>query len=328
MSAVRSLLPGGVGLWGGFLDRLPAAEALAAVRDLEQAGITTIWLPEYSGVDPFVRAALYLQATDRLIVALGVATIRARDPEAMVAAASTLHEAFPGRFALGLGTSHQHLAEQRGASYGRPLSAIREYVAAMDATLGRRVLPPRFLGALGPRMIELAAAATDGLHTYFSPIAHTTAARARVGPEPWIAPSQMVAVGAGATGWSDKLRQYLGLCLAMPNYQRNLLRFGFTDADLATTSDALVDALVVSDDAAALGTRLKAHRAAGADHIALQLVPPPSAAKVLDRIAEGLNTPLRIDEQDESDAEPGHSDRNPPSHAPRGGGLVRASRHA
>jgi alkanesulfonate monooxygenase SsuD/methylene tetrahydromethanopterin reductase-like flavin-dependent oxidoreductase (luciferase family) len=91
---------------------------------------------EYSGVDPFVCAALYLQATVRLTVALGVATIHARDPEAMVAAASMLHQAFPGRFALGLGASHRHLAENLGGSYARPLTAMRGYLATMDAAPG------------------------------------------------------------------------------------------------------------------------------------------------------------------------------------------------
>jgi probable F420-dependent oxidoreductase len=287
---VTGSLPTGIGLWAGFLDRLPAAEATAAVRDLERAGVGTIWLQEYSGVDPFVRAALYLQATERLTVALGVATIHARDPAAAVAAAATLHEAFPGRFALGLGASHQHLAERRGADYSRPLSALRDYLAAMDVAAERRAMPPRFLGALGPKMVELAGAATDGLHTYFCPVAHTAAARAAVGGEAWIAPTQLVAIGVTGTRWPDDLRDYLGLCLGMPNYQANLRRFGLTDTDLATTSDGLVDALVVPDDPAALRARVDAHRGAGADHVVLQFVPPPSAARVLDRLADGLPT--------------------------------------
>lgn len=113
-------LPRGVGLWSGFLDRLPAHDAVAAARTIESGGVSTIWLQEFSGVDPFVRAALYLQGTAELTVALGVATIHARDPEATVAAAATLHEAFPGRFLLGLGTSHRQLAEARGGRYDRP----------------------------------------------------------------------------------------------------------------------------------------------------------------------------------------------------------------
>ena len=59
-------------------------------------------------------------------------------------------------------------------------------------------------------------------------------------------------------------------------------------ADLDTASDALVDAVVVPDEPTALRERLDAQRAAGADHIAVQLVPPPPGPAVLDRVAAGL----------------------------------------
>ena len=274
-------LPGGAGLWSGFLDRMSAPDAVAAARTIDAAGISTIWLQEFSGVDPFVRAALYLQATTELTVALGVATIHARDPEAMVAAATTLHEAFPGRFLLGLGTSHRQLAEARGGRYERPLAAMRDYLTAMDAAVGRRKLPPRFLGALGPRMVELAGSATDGLHTYFCPVSHTAAARAAVGPDTWIAPTLLVALEGS---WPDAAREYLGFCLGMPNYRNNLRRFGFTRDELDSADDRLLDALVVPDEPAALSARIDAHRAAGADHVVLQFIPPPRGQVVLDRV--------------------------------------------
>jgi probable F420-dependent oxidoreductase len=285
---VHEILPGGVGLWSGFLDRLSAGEAVTTAAALEAAGTQVIWLQEFSGVDPFVRAALYLQGTERLVVALGVATIHARDPEAMVAVASTLHEAFPGRFLLGLGASHRHLAEARGGEYTKPLTALHDYLAAMEAATGRRELPPRFLGALGPRMVELAGTATAGLHSYFAPVAHTADARARVGVDPWIAPTVMVVSGQSGSDWRDHARPYFGLCLGMPNYRRNLRRFGFTESDLETTSDELVEALAVPDDPAAIRERIAAHVETGADHVQIQLVPPPPAAAVLARVAEGL----------------------------------------
>ena len=158
----------------------------------------------------------------------------------------------------------------------------------MDAAVGRRVLPPRFLGALGPRMVELAATATDGLHTYFCPVAHTAATRAAVGPAAWIAPTQLVAL-SGA--WPDAAREYLGFCLAMPNYRNNLHRYGFTDAELNTADDRLLDALVVPDEPEALAARVAAHQAAGADHVVLQFIPPPRAQVVLDRITTGPLAP-------------------------------------
>jgi hypothetical protein len=75
----------------------------------------------------------------------------------------------------------------------------------------------------------------------------------------------------------------------MVNYRQNLMRFGFTEADLDGPSDALVDALVVPDEVGALEARLQEHGEAGADHVAVQLVPPPSPSVLLARVAEGLS---------------------------------------
>ncbi len=275
------------GLWAGFLDRLPADQATDCVRDLEADGVGAIWLQEFSGVDPFVRAALYLAATTELVVALGVAVVYGRDAEAMVAVASTLENAFPGRFVLGLGVSHRDLVEARGHDYGPPLSVMATYLQDMHGRLGRRRLPLRILGALGPEMMALAGRTTDGVHTYFAPVAHTAWARAVLGPDRWLAPTQMVALGARGAEWRESVRPYLQLCLGMPNYTRNLRRFGLTGEDLATTSDALVDALVVPDEPGHIGARLDEQRAAGADHVVVQYVPPASAAVIRDRVAAG-----------------------------------------
>jgi hypothetical protein len=66
-------------------------------------------------------------------------------------------------------------------------------------------------------------------------------------------------------------RPYLGLT----NYVSNLRRLGWTDADLADGgSDALIDALVVHGDAAALARGVTAHLDAGADHVAVQVLGP------------------------------------------------------
>ena len=286
-------MPTGIGLWAGFLDRLPIGQAIAAVTDLQRAGVRTIWLQEFSGVDPFVRAALYLQATEALSVALGVATIHARDPEAMVAAASVLHDAFPGRFHLGLGASHPHLANARGVRYPKPLTAMREYLAAMDSAAGSRVLPPRFLGALGPEMTALAGAATHGVHTYFCPVEHTATARAATGMQTWIAPTVMIATGLSGPGWHDGVRDYLKLCAGMPNYRRNLNRYDYRDDELDTICDRLVEALAVEDTPDAIDTRVAQHQDAGADHVVVQFIPPAASRAVLDRVMAGFPDGVR-----------------------------------
>jgi probable F420-dependent oxidoreductase len=65
----------------------------------------------------------------------------------------------------------------------------------------------------------------------------------------------------------------MAIYLGLPNYANNLLRLGFTEADVADGgSDRLVDAIVAwgtMDDALA---RVQAHVDAGADHVCVQVL--------------------------------------------------------
>src|SRR4051812_21135433 len=149
---------GKVGIWTSALDAQPAARAVEVAAELETLGYGAIWLPEAVLRDPFVHATLLLGGTTRMNVATGIASIYARDAIAMNAAWQSISEAFPGRFLLGLGVSHQPMVEGiRGHDYGPPLTAMRTYLDAMDAGLyfaaPPTVAPQRCLAALGPKML-------------------------------------------------------------------------------------------------------------------------------------------------------------------------------
>ncbi len=169
---------GPVGIWTGALDPQPATRSKELAAELESLGYGAIWLPEAVGRDPLVHAALLLGATDRIVLATGIASIYARDAVAMNAGWRTVSEAFPDRFLLGLGVSHQPMVEGiRGHNYGPPLQAMRTYLDAMDAALffgaAPAAEPQRCLAALGPKMLALAASRTAGAHPYFQTPEHT-----------------------------------------------------------------------------------------------------------------------------------------------------------
>src|SRR5438045_762247 len=112
---------GRVGIWHSF-DAAPAAVTQQAAREIEALGFTALWIPEGLGREAFTHAGLLLAATERIIVATGIANVWARDAMAMAAAQKTLTEAYPGRFLLGMGVSHAPLvAGLRGHDYQRPL---------------------------------------------------------------------------------------------------------------------------------------------------------------------------------------------------------------
>src|SRR5216117_203056 len=125
---------GTVGVWAHDIERMPAAGAREYARALESLGYRALWIPESLGSkEAFAHAGILLAATDRLIVATGIANIWARDAVAMANGARALIEAYPDRFLLGLGVSHAPTVKTRGRSYARPVEHMRKYLEAMDA---------------------------------------------------------------------------------------------------------------------------------------------------------------------------------------------------
>ncbi len=242
---------GSVGIWTYEIDSRPAAEMQAIVGELEFLGYGAVWLSDGFGREPLANAGLALAGSDRIVVATGVASIHSRGAWSMAAAQLTLTEAYPERFLLGLGVSHEPLVEGlRGGSYGRPLADMRTYLDAMDGasfpfaapatTPGRRVL-----AALGPKMMALAGERADGAHPYLATVEHTASARATLGPGPLLAPQVAVLLEEDPGLARQRSRALLTLYLGLPNYQRHLARLGFGPDDLADGgSDRLVDALV------------------------------------------------------------------------------------
>ncbi|MEZ5232113.1 MAG: LLM class F420-dependent oxidoreductase [Acidimicrobiales bacterium] len=271
---------GRIGIWTGALDAHSTAAAQDAARHLEQLGYTTLWIPEAVGREPFVAAANLLAATSTLKLATGIANIYARDPMTTAAAQLTLAEAYPERFLLGLGVSHRHLVHNvRKHDYSKPLSYMRDYLAAMKASLFMATKPAAepatVLAALGPKMLELAATEAQGAHPYFTTPEHTAIARQVMGDGPMLAPEQMVVLSTDASEARTIARAGMSVYLRAPNYLNNLKRLGFDESDWVDhnqASDRLVDAIVAWGTAEQIAERVRAHHDAGADHVCVQVL--------------------------------------------------------
>ena len=269
---------GRVGIWTGTLDAVPSAEAQRVAARLEELGAPTLWIPETIGRDPFVTATLLLSATSTLRVATGIANIYARDALTMANTQRSLEEAFPGRFLLGLGVSHQHLVDRvRKHDYSKPYSYMVSYLQAMDEALfmavGPSERPATVLAALGPKMLQLAAEKADGAHPYFVPVEHTARAREVMGDGPMLAPEQMVVLETDRAKALEVARKGMAVYLRAPNYVNNLKRLGFTDEDVADGgSERLVDAIVACGGVDTAVDRVRQHFDAGASHVCVQVL--------------------------------------------------------
>ncbi|MFC1413135.1 LLM class F420-dependent oxidoreductase [Streptacidiphilus sp. N1-12] len=261
---------GRFGIWSSALQVKGSSadgEVLAATQELEKLGYGAVWIGGSSSVR---HAAALIAATDSLTVATGILSIWDEEAADVAAQTAELAAAHPGRFLLGLGASHALLAGDR---YQRPYSAMVAYLDALDAAPVPVPAEARVLAALGPKMLRLSGERTAGAHPYLVTVEHTAEARAALGPGPLLAPEVKVVLDADPERARSTGRDYLARYLQLPNYTGNLLRLGFSEQDFADGgSDRLVDALFAWGDADAVRARAEEFLAAGADHLALQLV--------------------------------------------------------
>ena len=268
---------GRVGLWTSLLDDLPTSRVRELVQEIEEMGWPTLWRPESSGRDALISSSVLLDATSRLIVASGIAQIHARHPVTTAAAQKTLFEAHEGRFLLGLGVAHASSVEGiRKLEYRTPYSDMVAYLKAMAeapyTAVEPATKPPTVLAALGPRMLKLSAEAADGAHPYFTPPEHTAMARDILGPDPLLAPEQMVVIDTDMERALQVARQKVAHYLRLPNYTNNLLRCGFSQTDIDDMTDRLVDGIVACGDIDVTVDRVQQHLDAGADHVCIQVL--------------------------------------------------------
>jgi len=234
-----------------------------------------------------------------------------------------------GRFALGLGTQvRAHIERRYGSTWSSPVERMAEWVAALRA-IGRRWQdgapltyegdhtrhtlmtpafdpgplpdgpPPIWLGALGPKMVQLATAEADGLliHPFTSDrhLSDVTVPRIRAGlATAGRSADDLTVVGQAIVACtSDRGRQgdldeaarwMIAFYGSTPAYAavletehrshlhpqlRRLSREGRWDEMAALVDDDLLDAVAVRGDPAEVGQRLRDRFGAFAHRVAL-----------------------------------------------------------
>jgi probable F420-dependent oxidoreductase len=270
-STIEQVMPtGAIGIWSPQLREGDARDVAEAAAELEEIGFGTIWVPGREHDDLEQRLHLLLSSTQRITVATGIVSIWTHPASPTAAMHARLTSEFPARFLLGLGVSHGPAV---GDEYRKPLTAMVRYLDALDAADPPVPRTERVLAALAPRMLALARERALGSHPYLVTPEHTRSAREALGPDALLAPEQTVVLEEDPDAARAVARAWLVRYLQLPNYADNWLRIGFDRTDVEHGgSDRLVDALVAWGDADAIRAKVEAQRAAGADHVALQVV--------------------------------------------------------
>ena len=256
---------GRTGIWMPDPARV-GADGPSVASAVEAIGFGSLWVGGgNAGPDAWDVLGGLLESTTRLVIATGIASIWARPPADMRKGAEELAERFPGRFILGIGVSHAPVVAGLGRTYEMPYERLVGYLNELGE------LPcPVVIGALGPQMLALARDRTSGAHPYFTTPEHTAEARKILGPRPLLIPEQAVVLsgdrGQGLAGGRAYASRYLNL----PNYTSNLRRIGFSAGDIdGGGSDRLVEAIIPHSPHGA-SNAVRAHLAAGADHVVIQ----------------------------------------------------------
>lgn len=240
---------------------------------VEQLGFDELWIS--GGFTPGLPTLFddAIAGTSTIPVASGIISIYHTDPGEISTRVSALHDASPGRFVLGLGTSHGAVVERTGQSYAKPYTKMVEYLDALDALENGVPASGRMLAALGPRMLTLAAERSLGAHPYFVPVEHTALAREVMGPGPRLVPEQAVVLETDPAAARAIARRHMQGYLRLPNYTGNLRRLGWNEEDIdGGGSDRLVDAIVAWGTVEQIAERVRAHHDAGADTVLLQVL--------------------------------------------------------
>jgi probable F420-dependent oxidoreductase len=167
-------------------------DAAADARRLRDIGYDGVYTLEGSG-DPFLPLAIVAEHCPELTIATGIAVAFPRNPSHIAYQAWDLQRFSRGRFMLGIGSQvRAHIEKRFGIPFDPPAPRMREYIRAVKAffdawqngaaldfrgeyyqhTLMTPMFnpgpleagpPPILLGAMGPRMSEVAGEVADGL---------------------------------------------------------------------------------------------------------------------------------------------------------------------
>lgn len=138
-------------------------QVIDLAKDAERRGFSGIYCATAGAGDCMALCQSIAQATHVIGVGTTIQPIYYRLPAELARGAAFIHEISGGRFRLGVGVSHAPAHAAHGVKVGKPLSDMREYVAAMRAAeKATGPLPPIVLASLRSKMLALAVEIADG----------------------------------------------------------------------------------------------------------------------------------------------------------------------
>jgi probable F420-dependent oxidoreductase len=244
---------------------------LKEAAELEELGYSTLWLPG-GQIDRLDRIAAIVRATTSVPVASAIIPVDVYRPAAVRQLYAELQAEAPDRFLVGVG----------GPQKPRPLGPLNDYLDQLDR--GEPPVPAdrRILAALGPRKLQLARDRAAGAVPLLVTPAYTEQARRILGRDATLVISQMLVFDTNAARARDAARVPLNFLSGIGGYRANLARMGFSESDIASLSNRLIDDLVIWGSASSVMARVREHLDAGADQVALTVLSQDGQPRVIE----------------------------------------------
>lgn len=271
-----------------FMTARSVSDLESRILTAEHLGYEIAGLPQIAGRDALTTLALIAPKTTTIGLATGIVPIWTRTPVTLAQEAGVLQESLGGRFTLGIGVGHEPLITSwHGTEFRKPLTAVRDYLTILRGCLTESQVahdgdvysahfgflgftPPRvpiLVGALGPKMLQLAGELADGVVLWLSSPAHIrdvvmpnlAIGAARAGRDPTdldVFACLFAAPGSDRRSARDAIRRQMLAYAQLPFYRDMLIASGFGEdiaafnagiaaqdlpRALAGLSDAMID---------------------------------------------------------------------------------------
>jgi 5,10-methylenetetrahydromethanopterin reductase len=146
----------------------------------EDAGFQNIWITDhYNNRDVWTTLAVLSMMTNKINLGTGVTNPYTRNAAITASSIASINELSGGRAILGIGPGDKATFDKMGIDWDKPLTHVKESVMAIRAFLARSQVNqagfkgaqmafatskiPIYIGAQGPKMLELSGAIADGV---------------------------------------------------------------------------------------------------------------------------------------------------------------------
>ena len=286
------------------------ATVINRIREAEDAGVQQAWMTQSAGMlDTLTLFAAAATQTTRIRLGTSIVPVYPRHPLVMAQQAATIDALAPGRFRLGVGTSHRHVMENiYGLSMPSPLAYLREYVEVMRqvlwegrvehqgtffkvaASIPRPAQIPLLISALGEKAFHMAGEIAEGAISWVCPVPYLlntalpalrAGAQAQNRPVPPLVAHIPVAMSTDEAAVQAAAKSRISYYTKAPFYAHMFAAAGFPIAEDGTGVDTLIKALVIAGNETQVEKRVRELIASGLDELLLMLVPVADEASEL-----------------------------------------------